>query len=347
IVIGQAVEKVRDTLDDDENDDTEELLATFNYDYGIVNRGSIISNGLNVGFESTALRIEGSADGLWSTTIDGGIFNFGGISSRAFEEDATTVSLGDGAIVGRFDNSGTLSSNVSTETNHRAATILIEQGAFLQTITNSGILVTSVRGYEGIGAGILDLSGTLQTITNSGNITASFVAIDEEDLGLGSVAAIDVSSHGAGAPVTILQTMIGTNTPLIVGDVLLGAGDDLFDVQAGSVTGDVNMGAGLDQLLVTDATVTGAVDFGAGADFFSLADGAIFTGSLIDADGTLVVDIADSTLSLTNFEPLTIDTLTITGDSIFAISADLAVDDLTAPRITAQTSATIGGDTAI
>ena len=347
IVIGEVVETVRDTTDDDEDDDTEETLATFNYDFGIINRGSIISNGLNVGFESTALRIEGSADDLWTTTISGGIYNAGGISSRGFEADSAAVSLGGGAIVGRLENFGTISAGVLTETNHSAVGILIDEGASLQSITNSGVIVTSVRGYEGIGAGILDLSGTLQTIVNNGNISATFVSIDEEDLGLGSAAAIDVSSHGAGAPVTIVQTMTGTNAPLIVGDVLLGAGDDVFDVQAGSVFSDVMMGAGGDQFLVSDAMITGAVDFGAGADQFSLADGATFTGSIVDADGTLIIDVADSTLSLTSFVPLTVDTLTITGASIFAVSADLAEDDLTAPRITATNAATVGGDTEI
>ncbi|MEM7459205.1 MAG: hypothetical protein AAF331_07055, partial [Pseudomonadota bacterium] len=94
ITLGAVVETVRDTTDDDEDEDTSETLAVFNYEHGLINRGAISASGLNVGYEATALRIEGAANGDFATTITGGMLNTNAISAQANEANATAISLG-------------------------------------------------------------------------------------------------------------------------------------------------------------------------------------------------------------------------------------------------------------
>ena len=82
ITLSRVRETILDTLDDDKDNNLTEVIGTFNYDYGFMNRGTITGNGLNVGFNSTGLKIAGSADGTHSTTIQGGIFNGGTITAQ-------------------------------------------------------------------------------------------------------------------------------------------------------------------------------------------------------------------------------------------------------------------------
>ena len=83
ITLSRVRETILDTLDDDKDNNLTEVIGTFNYDYGFMNRGTITGNGLNVGFNSTGLKIAGSADGTHSTSIQGGIFNGGTITARS------------------------------------------------------------------------------------------------------------------------------------------------------------------------------------------------------------------------------------------------------------------------
>lgn len=345
IVIGKVVEKVRDTRDDDDDDDTDEIIATFDYDYGIVNRGQIFGNGLNVGFNAMGLRIEGSADGARSAIIEGGVYNAGTIAASGFIADATAVSLGRGAVVGRIDNVGAITATVQTSNagTESATAILIEAGAQLEGIVNHGTIGAAVRGYSARATAIRDLSGGLESIENTGVISARFIETTKQKTGLGSTVAIDLSVHGSSTPVTILQRQgSGDNAPAIVGDILLGAGDDVVDIRAGRIEGDIHFGAGSDRLLLSDATFNGVANFGTGGGgLLRLSDGAAFTGAVIDTTQTLALEVVDSALTLTSSAPLRIGALAVTGDSTLAFSADLS-SDLSAPRITAHNSAIIG-----
>lgn len=362
IVVGKVVETVRDTTDDDEDDDVDETLATFSYDYGFINRGSISANGLNVGYEATAIRIEGSADGLYTTTIEGGIYNSGSVGATAYEADANAYSFGRGALIGYLFNDSTISATVYTDNSDAAKALTIEEGADLSTLYNSGSISASTHGAAGGAYAIVDHSGALTTIDNLGTISALVSSGSGDGEAYGPAIAIDLSSHDSSQGTLIRQAqkqpvddvngdgeidLNDVSSPSIVGDVLFGAGNDAFIVEAGVVRGDIGFGDGADAFSVSAAAVSGNISFGAGADSFTLTNDAAFAGDIDDADGDLALTIADSTLYLTNSDPLVIDTLALTGESLFAINIDLANSDATSPRITALSSATIGKDATI
>ena len=152
-----------------------EVIGTFNYDYGFMNRGTITGNGLNVGFNSTGLKIAGSADGTHSTTIQGGIFNGGTITAQAGEGNAIGFHFGAGATTPLLLNTGTISAGVATETNHDATGMLVDVGANLPIVTNSGLMSAQVRGYDGDAVAFRDLSGTVTNFTNTSRISAGYV----------------------------------------------------------------------------------------------------------------------------------------------------------------------------
>ena len=74
-----------------------------------MNRGTISRNGVNMGIASTGIKIAGSADGAYTTTIDGGIFN-GGTHYGARPSKRTPIGLqiGSGASTPILVNTGSI-----------------------------------------------------------------------------------------------------------------------------------------------------------------------------------------------------------------------------------------------
>lgn len=291
ITIGPAREIVRDTLDDDDDGDTDEILATFQEEHGFVNRGTIAANGLHMDFSSNALTIAGSSDGLRGVTIDGGILNVGTISANAYEADATAIRLGSGVNAGRMNNAGKITATVSTEEADTVRSLLIENGAMMTELLNSGEITADVRGDAGAAVAVEDRSGTLSNIVNDGVVRAFHAADQDDDDGDGEIGdgdeltgrtvAFDLSANTSG--VSLLQGSVTTGSaPSITGDILFGAGADVLDVRRGAVNSRL-------------------IDFGAGADSLRIsgADTTV-TGTLRDADGSLAIDVASGTLNIRN-----------------------------------------------
>jgi len=279
IVLSRARETVLDTTDDDDDGNFGEVIATFNYDYGFVNRGTITGNGLNVGFASTGVKIAGSADGTHTTTIDGGIFNGGTILAQSPQASATGLQIGSGATTPLLFNTGTISAAVVTDTNHDATAVLVEAGASLPTVNNAGRISAQVRGYDGDAVAFRDLSGTVTAFTNSSRITSGYIDNDTTDdisSGLGRAIAIDLSHSAFGVNLTQSDTV---DNARIIGDVLLGAGNDQFNILSGEVAGDVAFGGGSDALNLTSAKLTGDTTFGGSGGAVSL-NSAEVTGAL-------------------------------------------------------------------
>lgn len=370
ILFSRVRESVQDTLDDDDDDNITEVIGTFNYDYGFINRGTIAGSGLNVGFAATGLKIAGSADGTHSTTIEGGIFNGGSVTAQAFEANATALILGSGASTPLLTNIGTISAGVATETNHDATAVLIEAGANLPTVTNSGLIVAQVRGFDGDATAFRDLSGTVTSFTNSSRIAAGYVDNDSTDTitsGLGRSVALDLSHSASGVTLTQNDTI---DNARIFGDVLFGAGNDQFNLLSGEVTGNVDFGTGADTLVATSsklfgdatfggssanvalngATMTGALSLGSANGSLSFVNGSIYNGDITrtgagamtfsvnnstvnnSGDGTLNL----SSMSLTNTAKIgfVVDNARITGNTpIFNVTgtADVAANTLFTP----------------
>ncbi|GAB4519397.1 MAG: autotransporter outer membrane beta-barrel domain-containing protein [Amphiplicatus sp.] len=354
IVLGKTVERVRDLADTDDDDDTNEVIAVINYDEGLINRGTISANGLNVGFDATALRLEGSSDGGRRVVVEGGLRNTGRIGASAFEADAVALSVGRHSSVPAIFNSGTIEAAINTEKDNVARAVFIEETADVGRIVNTGVILASSRGYGGQATAIADLSGGVESILNQGSIVARFVDDGEEDEGLGATVAIDLSGHGAGQGARLTQSRRAPvdddddpPTPAIIGDVLFGAGADRFDILAGGVEGDVSFGAGDDALAISDAALFGALDLGAGVDRLDLREGAVFRGAIRDPDGSAVITVEGAELDLLDAEPVTISTLSVTGGSTLGFSVESFSSGGAQALVTASGTATIARDTQI
>ncbi|MBB5518391.1 autotransporter outer membrane beta-barrel domain-containing protein [Amphiplicatus metriothermophilus] len=354
IVLGKAVESVRDISDTDDDDDTNEIVAVITYDEGLINRGTIRANGLNVGFDATALSLEGSNDGARRVVVEGGLRNTGQIASSAFEADAVALSVGRHSIVPAIFNSGTIEASINTEEDNIARAILIEETAEVERIVNTGVIRASSRGYGGKATAIADFSGGVESILNQGSIVARFVDDGEEDEGLGATVAIDLSRHGAGQGARLAQSRRAPvddddnpPAPAIIGDVLFGAGADRFEIFAGRVEGDVFFGAGDDVLTVSDSVFFGALDLGAGVDRLMFSDGAVFRGAIRDPDGSAVITVESAELDLLDAEPVMINTLNVTGGSTLGFSVESFSSGDVQALITASGTATIARDTQI
>jgi hypothetical protein len=223
---------------------------------GLVNKGSIIGNGLYKTVAGQALVIGGLGQ---TVNVTGGFTNSGTITGAAADANATGVRIGAGATVPQIVNSGTIAANGAGTATTSAQAIVIDAGASVSTIKNTGTIRATRSGADGTGAGIVDKSGTVSLVENSGAIQV--VALTT----LGDLAtAIDLSANSAGATVNQLAVASGTG-PSIDGRILFGSGNDTLNVADGTVNGATKFGTGNNTLSLSgDAVVNGAVQFGAG-----------------------------------------------------------------------------------
>lgn len=345
INLGLVRETIYDTLDDDNDDNVTEVIATFNYDYGLINRGTISSSGVNIGFSSTGLRIAGSADGTHATTVQGGIFNGGSITARAFEANATALSIGSGASTPQIVNNGTIRADVNTEVGHDSYAVRVDAGANVGSVTNNGLLFSTVRGFDGDAVAFQDLSGTVSTFTNSSRITAGHIDDDVEDditSGLGLNLAVDLSANTTGVQFTQQDTV---DNARIIGDVRLGSGNDRFDLLSGSVFGNIDFNGGSDILNINSGQMSGNATFdgagatvaltagemfgnlalGAASGSITLANNAIYNGEITrTGGGPLTVSVNNSSFTNLADGTLNLSSMTLTNNARVGLIIDNA-----------------------
>jgi uncharacterized protein with beta-barrel porin domain len=314
LVLGAVVEDVLDTLDDDSDLDTSEVLATLAFDYGLLNRGSIAADGLNEGFSATAISISGATDGSRSVVIEGGLFNSGSISADAVEGNATSIYLGDFTQLDTLINEGSIGAQSESTTATQAIAVQISNQGQLNSLINSGVIVASSLGDDAAAIAIQDASGTLASIENRGAIAANATIRDE--IGLSSAVAIDLSTHSAAQPIFLLQERL-TPTDDINGDGEI----DNDDVRTPSILGDIYFGAGADTANLSAGTITASTfDFGAGVDELLLSGNASMIASVQNLEN-LSLDTAS--LEITSVSPTTLESLDLINDSNLTITLDL------------------------
>lgn len=238
---------------------------------GIVNNGSIRGSGVYKDVAATGMLIGGLGG---ATTITGGVLNNGSISATANGGNATAIRIGNLASVPALRNTGTIEAAGGGAATSQVRALVIDAGGSLASLTNSG-KIAAAAATDGSAGGIVDLSGTLRTVENTGTISASTgkPAADR-------AIAIDLSANTSGA--TVHQSgASATAKPSIIGDVRFGAGNDLLEVSAGTVTGAMRFGSGSNRLSVSgEASLTGDASFGAGADTVQLAGKSVFAGKI-------------------------------------------------------------------
>ena len=349
---------------------TDENAEGFNADllYGFVNQGMILANGILNEQSATALFIENI--NLGDGVDQAGGFNNQGIvqafsyrSGLGADADANVsptitaraLHLGAGTHIGRFNNTGVISAsaladslgifadadNILTPQFLNAIAVDIEQGARIDTITNQGSFIAGVSGRVGTGRAIYDRSGSLRTLTNQGIIS---IVVDNTIANLAGVdadfntIAIDTQANTQGLSIvqsSFTATSGAVSVPQIIGDILLGSGDDSFAIQAGMVTGLIAFGAGNNTL-----TLAGGDFFAHGLTHLGSLDVLVSAGSVFNI--TQAVDLQASSLSVlagSTYRPF-LDLLTNTS-SRFTLSGDVNLADgaIVAPVLT------VGSDT--
>jgi autotransporter-like protein len=304
--------------------------------HGLVIKGSISGSGVYKGVSATGLHIGGTGHAV---NIADGMTVGGTVSAKAVEANATAVRIGAGSSVPAINVTGSVTAEGAGTASTAAQAILIESGATVATLRNSGTIGAVRSGSEGTAAAIVDKSGTLALIENSGTITVASSAL------LGDKAvAFDLTANSSGATVRQLVAASGKPAPSISGTMLFGSGNDVFDIADGTVSGAAKFGAGNNSLSLSGDTVmagavtfgggadtlqlagtsslTGDIDFGGGSDVMALAGPSVFSGKLTGSSGLAVTVGAGSTLDVTNIGQVDIASLTTGSGATLGVSVD-------------------------
>jgi hypothetical protein len=249
------------------------VVGTGEYGFGVVIRGGVIANGVNDGFGATAIRI--GEDGGGPTTLAGGLNVFGGtVTAQAYGSDVVA-------------NGGP------------ATAILINPGSIVPEVRNTGTIGAALVGGAQDARAIVDLSGSVNLVENYGLITATSTP-KIGTTNVGQTIAIDLRANTTGA---IVRQILAapTSTPSILGDILMGSGNDRIELLGG--------------------TLKGAMDFGAGNDALVIDNGATATGRLAAA-GNLDVNIINGRLAISNVTSLNLTSLNMGAKGVLAVAID-------------------------
>ena len=278
-------------------------------DHAIVNQSSIGASGVIDGRDTLAFLIAGPDEtgAVRAVILEGeGILNEGAVRASAFDAQAVAMRLGAGAQADTFENRGGIAARsllgydgdgfadgAFGET--RAVALHLAEGSALRRLLNAeGEIVASISGGSNNGStatAVLVESDAVEEIDNTGAITASVLGAapeGREDMDDQILIAVDARNHAGGLTLRQRQALDDegepTDTaPAITGDVLFGAGDDLLDLQAGTLDGAVKFGDGADRLILNGASITGAVT---------------------DTDGQLTVEVTNGRITLSGQDSL-------------------------------------------
>ena len=293
------------------------VAGTGNNAYGFVNRGEIFGIGVYDKVAPTALQF-GVAGGQ-AVTIQGGVRNEGSIAVLANEADATAVRFAAGATSPTMINTGTISAASATQGANQVTAVRIEAGANVASLNNDGVIAATAGGGKANTTAIADLSGSLTSITNTRSIQANVSANADGSAITGKATAIDVSANTSG--VTFTQKGIAGTATTADPDT---DGDGVTDSREPTTFGDIKLGSGADLLDIQNGVVVGDISFGAGADRLSISGGSVVRGAITNSDGLLDIDITKGTLDARQGGVTTISNLNIGADGDLIVTLDPA-----------------------
>lgn len=283
--------------------------------YSLHVQGGLNAAGVFDGVNATAIRIQGA--GGAHVFMNDGIALDGVVSAFAQNADSFALAVGVDANVSEILNRRNLSSIVLSDAAQTSYGILLEAGAQVPLITNTGTIRTQLFGETGNTAAITDASGSVVTINNSGTIIAEIFQTDSDaNDGVppppitGFATAIDLSQNGGG--VTVNQT---ADAPFTDED---GVDNDVNSRPATLIRGRILFGAGGDTLNLLAGAIQGDVSFGDGIDAFTIDNGATFTGGIDDTDGLLNIDVVNGALVHTG-GTLNLTQATFSGDATLRV----------------------------
>ncbi|HEY5107523.1 MAG TPA: autotransporter outer membrane beta-barrel domain-containing protein [Caulobacteraceae bacterium] len=336
--------------------------------YGLVIEGAVTANGLfdvistpllPAAAPATAIQI--GVPGGGAVAIAGGIHNTGSITATAYQADATGIHLEAGASTPTILNAGTLTAS-ATQTNTgtngvpiNVNGILIDRGASVGSIDNTGNIIGSITGTGGLGGNagaIIDRSGSVDTVTNIGVISAELNQTLVTAPMPGTLTAIDISASTA--PQTITQSLApgvvgapvydatksyaigatvteGTSAYIAIAAAAVGqdpaSNPTIFKFVGTTtpmITGGVYFGSGGSTLEVDAGTVTGRINLGAGVNTLNVNGdiNTVVTGPVFDEGGQLTLNVNFGTLSDTNPNVIAARSVNVGANGILLVSAD-------------------------
>jgi uncharacterized protein with beta-barrel porin domain len=275
------------------------VLGANSAGYGLQTRGIVIANGVYDEIDATAIRLQGEPGA--SVTVNGGIAIDSGVQATAYASvdggaEATALHIGGNVITPNVRVNGVLLATVISDEEVNAYALRLDEGADVDQIINRGTIRARIQGETGTATAILDdtTAGTVSLIENGGSIIAEVVQTDDDvtdgiDPPPVTGASIAIDLRNSTENVLIHQHDMGDLTDddadndvedvdiQILGNILLGGGDDTIDLEAGVIRGDVS--------------------FGGGADAFNIDNGAEFYGRITNTGGTgLNINVIDGAL---------------------------------------------------
>ena len=284
---------------------------------GFINRGEIF--GLGVYDDVAATAVQFGVAGGQTVTIQGGVRNEGSIAVLAHSADATAIRFAAGATTPTLTNTGTISAASSTDGKDQVTAVRIEAGANVSSINNDGVMSATTGGGTANTTVIADLSGNLTSITNTRSIMANVSPNAKGDPITGKATAIDVSANTSG--VTFTQKGIPGTATTSDPDT---DGDGVTDSREPATYGDIKLGSGADVLDIQNGVVQGDISFGAGADRLSISGGAVVRGAITNSDGLLDIDVSKGTLDARQSGVTTISKLNVGADGDLIVTLDPA-----------------------
>lgn len=265
--------------------------------YGLIIEGSVAGSGVFDNIPGTGIQV-----GLGTGTVEvaGGIKNLGVISGSASEANSVALHIMSGVTAPVIYNGGTITAGVTSAAASNTTALLIESGATVNSLTNTSSITAQLTGALGSAAAVVDKSGGINSVSNLGTIAAALVAPVLGGSAGGTTTALDLSANTSG--ITLSQTTIpNAIAPVIIGDVLLGSGNDTVSLLAGSVSGALSYGTGSGSLLIDNA--------------------ATYRGALT-ASGPISVNINNGSLTDLSTSAIAAPTLAIGGSGQLTVTAD-------------------------
>ena len=298
--------------------------------YGLLIRGQVNNNAIYSGRNGTGVQIGGMGHNV---TIANGIGIVGATTSTAYGGVATAFLVGSGTTTPLLDVTGSINgtavSATTTDTTTTPTTyptiaatargLVIANGADLATVHvgKGGGIFAAATGYTSNATAILDQSNKLTTITNNNVISATITSSDHDADGvIDTVAnrAIAIDTRSNTADLTLTQVDLNPTDS-----------DADKAIAAPYILGDILLGSGNDTVLSNGGILSGNIDFGAGANSFTLKGSAQFVGKMTNGTGGTVAFkleggnaalLVDSALNVTTFN------VDATSDLVLTLNTD-------------------------
>ncbi|MCE3288625.1 MAG: autotransporter protein [Caulobacter sp.] len=328
--------------------------------YATVIEGGILQDGsiTAYSYSADAQAVHLTAGALVDAFVNNGAIYAGyasASSAQADEEsfDSIALRIDAGASLPSLINTGSLYAYVAGETSN--ATAILDASGTLSSITNSGSITAFISPTDdeddtdddNDDADDEEITGravALDLMANTSGVTILQIAEARDRDGDGFIDTIDVDDDGDGTIDTedddkdndgIVDSeddeddydvdgdgLVDSQEPSIVGDILLGSGDDVVSVLDGAVVGDISFGAGADTLTVGSADAAAQV-----------------IAALSDSDGQLDINLVRGDLVVTNAETIAATSLNVAADGVLTVTADPESDSVTRFEVATATLA--------